>query len=184
MLPLFDCYDDVKSSVQPTLAARVVLRAPTSEDRELVAQWFELSDLDPTWGGARQNLAFLATPPVGAEHRVIAIDGQSVGYVRWLPVGAELLEHPMLGRVLAPSATRIDVLVGPRDRRFVGVGSVALRRVREDLAERRGDRGFVGLASIRHLAARRAYEKAGFYYHYFFDDETIGPMVAFVRPGG
>lgn len=184
MLPLLEPYEDVKSSVLPTLAARVVLRVPTIADRARIEQWFHLGDLDLTWGGLRENLEFVAKPPADGGQRVIAVDGELVGYLRWSPLAESWLRQPMLSRVLKGRAVRIDALVGPRDWRFVGVGGVALRRAREELSAAGVVGNYVGLASIRQLAARRAYENAGFYHHFLFDEERLGPLVALVRPGG
>jgi hypothetical protein len=149
-------------------------------------QWFELSDVESSWGAPEQNLAFVgqlrAEPGQGqVGNRVIVVEDEPVGYVRWYVAPVDRLrDTPLFGRLEA-EATRVDVLVGPRERRFVGIGSVALRHVREELTLRFGPRSVWGLAGIAHLAARRAFEKAGFRHHYFYDDAQLGPAVAMVR---
>jgi aminoglycoside 6'-N-acetyltransferase len=187
MLPLIDSHDDPRSSVQLTLAARVGLRPPRAEDDALLRQWFELSDIESSFGEPDKNVDFVerlrATPGLGdAGNRVVVVGNEPVGYVRWYVAPIECLRGTTFYQGLGADATRIDVLVGPRERRFVGIGSVALRRVREELAMSVGSRSVWGLAGIAHLAARRAFEKAGFRYHYFYDDVQIGPAVAMVRP--
>ena len=153
----------------------------TLEDRALVQQWFELSDVELSWGSAENNLEFFSKPPEAAEQRIIVVEGADVGYIRWQLIQGEFFRGSE-SVMPTPAAVRIDVLVGPRDRRFVGLGSVALRRVRESLASELGPYPCFGLSSVHHLAARRAYEKAGFRHHYFYDDEQMGPSVAMVRP--
>jgi hypothetical protein len=152
------------------------------EDAALVEQWFELSEVELSWGSPESNLRFLHRPTAGAGHRTILVENEPVGYVRWQRSSIEPYRGMTLFDVLGNNAVRIDVLVGPRERRFVGLGSVALRRVREELSSECSGRSFWGLTSIHHLAARRAYEKAGFRHHYFFDHAQLGPSVAMVRP--
>ncbi|MGC4063604.1 MAG: GNAT family N-acetyltransferase [Polyangiaceae bacterium] len=187
MLPLIDSQEDARSSVQLTLAARVGLRLPNVEDDDLLRQWFELSDVESSWGAPEQNLAFVAqlraAPGHGdAGNRVIVVENEPVGYVRWHRAPIDRLRNTPLFERLGAAATRVDVLVGPRERRFIGIGSVALRHVREELTLGFGPRSVWGLAGIAQLAARRAFEKAGFRHHYFYDDAQLGPAVAMVRP--
>jgi RimJ/RimL family protein N-acetyltransferase len=181
MLPLIDHYEDLRSSVQLTLAARVGLRSVNTEDVELLQQWFELADVQLSWGPISPNIEFFMNPPVRAEQRIIFVEGADVGYIRWQFVRC-LSGCLALAELLEKGAYRIDVLIGPRDRRFVGLGSVALRRVREELAVHFDTLTCFGSTSVHHLAARRAYEKAGFRNHYFYDDEYGCPSVAMVRP--
>jgi RimJ/RimL family protein N-acetyltransferase len=180
MLPLIDNYEDLRSSVQLTLAARVGLRLVNTEDAELLQQWFELADVQLSWGPIGKNIEFFTNPPALAEQRIIFVEGADVGYIRWQLVHSLPGCHA-LTELLEKGAYRIDVLIGPRDRRFVGLGSVALRRVREEIAVHFDSLACFGYASVHHLAARRAYEKAGFRNHYFYDDEQGGPSVAMVR---
>lgn len=181
MLPLNDSYEDVRSSVQLTLAARVSVRSVSADDEGLLQQWFELSDVEQSWGNPQENLTFLKSPPSGGDQRIVVVEDADVGYIRWQFVKGGRIECPAISEMLERGAYRIDVLIGPRDRRFVGLGSVALRRVREGLVPALGNYACFGLASVHHLAARRAYEKAGFRNHYFYDDERLGPSVAMVR---
>lgn len=58
MLPLSDNFEDSRSAVQLTLAARVGLRKGTLLDEALMEQWFGLSDVELTWGNPDTNLAF------------------------------------------------------------------------------------------------------------------------------
>jgi hypothetical protein len=110
---------------------------------------------------------------------MIAVDGIDVGYIRWQSVSRRSTVASLVP-LLNDGGVQIDVLVGPRERRFVGLGSVALRRVRENLDETNAQCCCFGLTSVHHLAARRAYEKAGFLRHYFYEDPSLGPAVAMV----
>lgn len=181
MLPLIDSYEEVRSSVQLTLAARVSLRFPLSEDMLLVQQWLEMSDVEMSWGKPGQNIALLAAPRRDVDHRVVLVSDEPVGYLRWLTQAGKHLRGTSVAQVIRDNAVQLDVLVGPRDRRFVGIGSVAVRLAYDELSESLAPPVVFGKASVHHLAARRAYEKAGFLHHFFYDDPMIGPAVAMVR---
>jgi len=182
MLPLSDNFEDSRSAVQLTLAARVGLRKGTLLDEALMEQWFGLSDVELTWGNPDTNLAFFSAPPLGADQRIIVLEGEPVGYIRWQSVRDGEYAGTPFERYFQPAAVRVDVLVGPRDRRMVGLGSVALQRVREELSGSRGALTLFGIATVQHLAARRAFEKAGFLHHVFYDDPRLGPTVAMICP--
>lgn len=181
MLPLIDSYEDVRSSVQLTLAARVALRFPLSEDMLLIQQWLEMSDVELSWGKAAQNRALLASPRRDVDHRVILMSDEPVGYLRWRTQAGAHLRGTSVAQVIREGAVQLDVLVGPRDRRFVGIGSVALRLAYDELYEALQPQICFGKSSVHHFAALRAFEKAGFLHHFFYDDPMIGPAVAMVR---
>lgn len=181
MLPLIDSFEDVRSSVQLTLAARVGLRFPLSEDMLLVQQWLEMSDVELSWGKADENFALLSAARRDVDHRVILVSDEPVGYLRWRTHAGAPLRGTSVAHVLHDDAVQLDVLVGPRDRRFVGIGSVAIRLAYDEVYEALQPQICFGKASVHHLAARRAYEKAGFLHHYFYDDPRIGPAVVMVR---
>lgn len=180
MLPLSDSFEDPRSSIQLTLAARVGLREVLGADEDLLEQWFGLSDIEATWGSVDDNLRFARNVPLGADQRIISLEGEAVGYIRWSTDASWRWKGTPLESILSEGAIRVDVLVGPRDRRMVGLGSVALQRVRSELAVSRGTMTLFGLADVQNLVARRAFEKAGFLHHYFYDDGVLGPSVAMV----
>jgi hypothetical protein len=181
MLPLIDSYEDVRSSVQLTLGARVALRFPLSEDMLLIQQWLEMSDVALTWGKAEQNYALLSAARRDVDHRVILVSDEPVGYLRWRTQAGTHLRGTSVAQIIRDNAVQLDVLVGPRDRRFVGIGSVAIRLAYDELYEALEPQICFGKTSVHHLAARRAFEKAGFLHHFFYDDPMIGPAVAMVR---
>jgi hypothetical protein len=183
MFPLIDSHEDLRSSIQLTLAARVSLRFPLSEDMLLVEQWLEMSDVQLIWGKAAMNIAMLASPRGDVDHRVILVDQEPVGYLRWLTHGGAHLRATSVAQTIRDDAVQLDVLVGPRDRRFIGIGSVAIRQAHDELCETLAPSVCFGKTSVHHLAARRAFEKAGFLHHYFYDDPWIGPAVAMVHHG-
>jgi len=181
MLPLIDSYEDVRSSVQLTLAARVALRFPLSEDMLLIQQWLEMSDVELSWGKPADNLALLAAPRGDVDHRIVLVSDEPVGYLRWRTRAGAYLRGTSVARVIRDDAVQLDVLVGPRDRRFVGIGSVAIRLAYDELVDALKPQICFGKSSVHHFAARRAFEKAGFLHHFFYDDRMIGPAVAMVR---
>jgi hypothetical protein len=181
MLPLIDRYEDVRSSVQLTLAARVGLRFPLSEDLLLVQHWFEMSDIGLSWGRAEANIALLSASQQEVDHRIVLMSGEPVGYLRWRTSAGVELRNTCVAEAIHDDAVQLDVLVGPRERRFVGIGSIALRLAYDEIFARLQPDVCFGKASVHHLAARRTYEKAGFLHHYFYDDPRIGPAVAMLR---
>lgn len=181
MLPLIDSYDDTRSSVQLTLAARVSLRFPLSEDMLLIQQWLEMADVQQSWGTVEFNIALLAASRKEVDHRVILMRDEPVGYLRWRPNAGTQLRGTSVAQVIRDDAVQLDALVGPRDRRYVGIGSVALRLAYEEITDALQPRVCFGKATVHHLASRRAFEKAGFLHHFFYDDPAIGPAVAMVR---
>lgn len=182
MLPLIDTsYEDVRSSVQLTLAARVGLRFPLSEDMLLIQQWLEMADVELSWGRAEQNLALLAAARKDVDHRVILVSDEPVGYLRWIANAGKLLRGTTVAHAVREDAVQIDVLIGPRDRRFVGIGSVAIGLAYDEVREALNPSICFGKSSIHQFPARRAYEKAGFMHHLFYDDPSIGPAVVMLR---
>jgi hypothetical protein len=183
MLPLIEPHEDLSSSIQLTLAARVSLRFPLSEDMLLVEQWLEMSDVQLSWGQAAMNIAMLASPRGDVDHRVILVCDEPVGYLRWMTRGGAHLRGTTVAQIIRDDAVQLDVLIGPRDRRFVGIGSVAIRQAHDELCETLHPTVCFGKTSVHHLAARRAFEKARFLHHYFYDDPWIGPAVAMLHHG-
>lgn len=181
MLPLSDSYEDTRSSVQLTLAARVGLRFPLSEDMLLIQQWLEMADVQQSWGAPAHNIALLAASRREVDHRVILVSEEPVGYLRWRPQAGSQLRGTSVAKVIRDDAVQLDALVGPRDRRYVGIGSVALRLAYDELFEALQPRVCFGKATVHHLASRRAFEKAGFLHQFFYEDPVIGPAVAMVR---
>jgi aminoglycoside 6'-N-acetyltransferase len=147
-----------------------------------VKQWLELSDIEPFWGHVADIQALFTRAVIGSGHCLVYVDSEPVGYVRWRHDDGNGYRGTLLERPLAVGATRIDALVGPRDRRLVGLGSIALRMTWERLDMMQGSTCYFGLASVHQVAAIRAYEKAGFRYHYYHNDVLQGPSVALVRP--
>ncbi|HEY5957384.1 MAG TPA: hypothetical protein VIV60_12550 [Polyangiaceae bacterium] len=181
MFPLIDSYEEARSSVQLTVAARVSIRFPLSEDMLLVQQWLEMSDIQLAWGKTEHNIALLAAPRSDVDHRVILMGDDPVGYLRWRPRAGAELRRTSVASVVRDDAVQLDALVGPRHRRSVGIGSVAIALAYDELAETMRPRVCFGKATVHDLASRRAFEKAGFLHHFFYDDPNIGPAVVMVR---
>jgi RimJ/RimL family protein N-acetyltransferase len=181
MFPLIDSYEDARSSVQLTLAARVSLRFPLSEDTLLIEQWLDMSDVQQSWGKPEHNISLLAAPRSEVDHRVIVMGNEPLGYLRWRPRAGTELRRTSVGSIIRDDAVQLDVLIGPRHRRSVGIGSVAISLAFEELVDALHPRLCFGKATVHHLASRRAFEKAGFMHHLFYDDPQIGPAVIMVR---
>jgi aminoglycoside 6'-N-acetyltransferase len=120
--------------------------------RPHVARWYP----DPV-----ARLEWALDPPPGGAHSLIDCEGRPFGYLSWRKVARETLDAVGLQEIPAGSVD-IDILIGEADCIGRGLGPKALALLVERL---RADPTvpLAGLTpSVDNLAARRAYEKAGF----------------------
>ncbi len=181
MIAPCDNLDSSSSAVLPTLAARIVLLVPTERDRQTLCEWLNLTENERFFGPCQKSLSFLDSPPPGAGHRAVLIDGALVGYLRWRPLNRDELAHTSLPSLLPANALQLECLIGDVAQRGLGIGSQAIRILRRILSETVGERALIALGCVHHLSYRRAFEKAGLRSHFFYDDPVRGPMVAMVR---
>ena len=183
LVPKIDCGDEKESAVQLTFAARVSLRVPTSREEPLLRKWLQASRAEryrtsPTLGNGRSS-----TPSEQLVWRIVWVESEPVGYVRWRPVDPAWLRTTVLGGSVPANALEIDVFIGNYERRGLGIGTEAIVRLLHLIREVHGSRCVMARSSVHDLASRRAHEKAGLREHYFYEDPGLGPAVAMIHFG-
>jgi len=148
------------SSVQlvPYLARR---------DLPLLRIWLDRPHVSPWWGDPQEVLTHASEHPPDM-HRIIAVDGEPVGYVCWQSLSAKELSAAGLG-ALPPDHIDVDILIGEDESIGRGIGPQALSAVIAQL--RSAGVSSVGLATDEdNQRARRAFEKAGFRLYHAFEE--------------
>jgi RimJ/RimL family protein N-acetyltransferase len=152
------------------MESNVTLTPFSSTDVELLRHWMTAPHVAMWYPEPEDHIAWAANPPPSGDsakqtlrdRSLIAVDGRSVGYIRWQSVSREVLDSVGLYEIPAGSVD-VDLLIG--DLAFVGrgIGPKALLLLVLQLRER-GDVPLVGLSpSVQNLFAQRAYAKAGFH---------------------
>jgi RimJ/RimL family protein N-acetyltransferase len=142
--------------------SNVTLTPFSSTDVELLRYWMTAPHVAMWYPEPEDHIAWAANPPPSGNRSLIAVDGRSVGYIRWQSVSREVLDSVGLYEIPAGSVD-VDLLIG--DLAFVGrgIGPKALLILVSQLRQR-GDVPLVGLSSsVQNLFAQRAYAKAGFH---------------------
>lgn len=142
---------------------------------ELLKSWLEQPHVCKWWLDPPQQLSIcLAREKTGSDHRLIAIDGRPVGYIRWEPFHSRDLA-PYADINVPEGAVDLDILIGDPDDIGRGVGPSALRQLEELLSEA-GEIAFLMLAvSIDNHSAINAYQKCQFIKVVEFDGGKYGP---------
>jgi RimJ/RimL family protein N-acetyltransferase len=140
----------------------VTLTPFSTTDVDLLRHWLAAPHVAIWYPEPEDHIAWAANPPTSGNRSLIAVDGRSVGYIRWQSVSREVLDSVGLSEIPAGSVD-VDLLIG--DPAFVGrgIGPQALLILVSQLRHR-GDVPLVGLSSsVENLFAQRAYAKAGFH---------------------
>ena len=137
----------------------VELAPMRASDLELLRGWLHRPHVSQWWGDSNQSLAAVSDHPP-ADHALISLVGQPVGYVLWQRLSqAEIAEAGLAGLPL--DHVDVDILIGEPEAMGRGVGPGALLLVLDRL-------GSVGVSSVglgtdqANQRARRAFQKAGF----------------------
>jgi RimJ/RimL family protein N-acetyltransferase len=145
------------------MESNVALTPFSSTDVELLRRWMSAPHVAMWYPEPEDHIAWAANPPPSSSRALIAVDGRSVGYIRWQSVSREVLDSVDLYEIPAGSVD-VDLLIG--DLAFVGrgIGPKALLLLVSQLRDK-GDVPLVGLSpSVENLFAQRAYAKAGFHF--------------------
>lgn len=156
-----------------------LLPVDPSLHRPLMAGWLRRDHVSRWWGDpARRLEQFDATPP--SDHRLIASDGEPVGYVRWERIDpAALTEVGLTG--IPAGAIDMDIFIGDPAMCGQGVGPAALRLVFHHLDEST-DAPMIGLCtSVRNFRAHTAFENSGCERIAQFADSEFGPCYVYAR---
>lgn len=151
----------------------------TRQHGRLLKQWLSRPHVARWWRNPEQHLAIALNPPQHSYHAVIAADDQPVGYLHWRRVGKTTWQRAGLTDI--PSgAVDMNILIGEPE--FLGqrIGPRALRLL---LGQLRRDPSIplVGVTvPTHHVAAIRAYEKAGFRRSHHYAPPGSGPSLLLV----
>lgn len=149
----------------PPSVELVAFLAP--RDLPLLRIWLDRPHVAPWWGDPGEALAHASGHPPSM-HKIIAVDGEAVGYVCWQSLGAEELSAAGLS-ALPPDHVDVDILIGENECIGRGIGPQALLAVIEQL--RSAGVSSIGLATDEgNQRARRAFEKAGFRFFREFEE--------------
>lgn len=144
------------------------------DDWAMIRGWLHRSDIETWWGPATNSegavLAVLQSDL--AKARIIEADGRPVGY-------AHAMDATMWGEQLPedlPAGTwDLDLFVADPEVRGKGVGSQALRMLKDDVFLTTLAVAVSIYPAITNEQAVRAYEKAGFVWQSVWNDPIKGP---------
>jgi len=177
MLPHPEIDDErSQSSIRPSGRSHVGVRALSAEDLLLVARWLGSPEIVRLFGPARESIAFLRSPPSRSGQYLIQIEQSPVGYLRYFPLSDQVRQTSGLGTELWSTTVELELFIADRELRCLGIGSAALEQVR-GLLELAREAKLVGRCSAGDFATRRAFEKAGFLRHVFYQDPSLGAAV-------
>jgi aminoglycoside 6'-N-acetyltransferase len=143
------------------MKADVTLTPFSSTEVMLLRRWLAAPHVAAWYPEPEDHVEWAVNPPSSGERALIAVESQTIGYIRWQSVSREVLDSVGLHEIPAGSVD-VDILIG--DPEFVGrgIGPKALLVLLSQLRQR-GDVPLVGLTtSVQNMSAQRAYTKVGF----------------------
>lgn len=143
------------------MEADVTLTPFSSTEVTLLRRWLVAPHVAAWYPDPEDHVEWAANPPSCGDRALIAVGGQTVGYVRWQAVSREILDLVGLHEIPAGSVD-VDIFIGESEFVGRGIGPKALLVLLSQLRQRR-DVPLVGLTtSVQNLFAQRAYTKVGF----------------------
>ena len=162
------------TSATAPVAQRPTLRPAHEGDWALIHGWLRQPEVQRWWGSlSAAEAAVIAAlrAPMGL-CSIIEVDSVPVGY-------AQAQEAEPLGNGLPHALTagvfRVDTFIGAPAYRSHGVGRAALQLVATEVFATTLALGLIVVVALKHEAAVRAYEKAGFRWVRVIDDPLFGP---------
>jgi len=145
-----------------------------AEHTRLLKTWLERSHVRRWWLDPSMQLSIcLAREKTGSDHRLIAVDGLPVGYIRWEPFHSEdLASYTDID--VPDCAVDLDILIGEPDFTGRGVGPRALRLLEELLSHDETVAYLMLSVSVDNHSAISAYEKCKFSKVVEFDGGKYG----------
>jgi RimJ/RimL family protein N-acetyltransferase len=151
----------------------VILRPADDRDWPMIHGWLRQPEIQRWWGSlaAAEAEVMAALRSDMGLCSIIEADGLAAGYAQAQDA------QPLAGipREVTAGTFRVDAFVGVTAVRGKGIAQTALRLVAEEVFATTLALGVIVVAPIRHEAAVRAYEKAGFAWVRVIDDPLLGP---------
>jgi ribosomal protein S18 acetylase RimI-like enzyme len=150
------------------------LRPASDADWPTIHRWLRQDEVQRWWGSlaAAEAEVLAALRSSMGLCSIIEVGGVAVGY-------AQAQEATVLGQGLPAALTagtfRVDAFIGEAAYRRRGIAMAALRLVAAEVFATTLVLGVIVVVALRHEAAIRAYEKAGFRWVRVIDDPLFGP---------
>ena len=153
---------------------KIALRPADERDWALIDGWLHQPLVQRWWGSlaAAQSEVIAALRSDMGLCSIIEVDGVAAGYAQAQdarPLG------PGLPAALTAGMFRVDAFIGDPARRGQEIAQAALHLVAEEVFATTLALAVIVVAPIRHEAAVRAYEKAGFKWVRVIADPLLGP---------
>ena len=154
--------------------ASLTLRPATDADWTRLHHWLRQEEIQRWWGSlsAAEAEVIAALQADMGLCSMIEVDRVPIGY-------AQALETGVIGRGVPRELTtgtfRVDLFIGERNRRRQNLGQAALRLVAAEVFSTTMALGLIVIVALKHEAAVRAYERAGFRWMRVIDDPLFGP---------
>ena len=158
----------------------VAIKAFEPSHVELLARWLARPHVARWYRDPERDLAQARNPAPGRSQAIITWNAIDVGYLRWIPVGRELLDSIGLTEIPTNSVDA-DILIGDDAAIGHGVGPAALTMMVEEI-RRDPAVPLVGLTTeLANTRAHRAFEKAGFHKMLQYDPPKLGRCHLMIR---
>ena len=157
-----------------TSGADVALRPATGADWSLIHRWLCQDEVQRWWGSlaAAEAEVIAALQADMGLCSIIEASGEPIGYAQALEA---VYAGPALPSALTAGTFRVDAFIGEPGYRRKGAGVAALRLVAAEVFATTLAPAVIAVAAIRHEAAIRAYERAGFRWVRVIEDPLFGP---------
>ncbi len=163
---------------------QITLRPVARGDLDRIRTWLRQPEIETWWGPASATTAEvqIALQSPSAVCRIIEADGEAVGYCHAIDAA---LWGDNLPEDLEPGTWDLDLFIASAEHRGQGAGLKALNLRKYEVFSTTLATAVCVFASIRNEAAVRAYEKAGFVWQRFWNDQAVGPSWFMIarRPG-
>jgi len=141
-------------------------------DESVLAEWLKLPHVSKWWGDPVQCLSRVRETSKD-NHKLIVVNGEPVGYIRWQYVVSEELNK--IGIQGIPNNTLdIDMFIGKLSGIGKGTGPTALNLLITYFRSLTSVSKASICTSVDNSSAIRAFEKSGFKKHQQFESPTFG----------
>lgn len=151
----------------------IALRPARNGDWTLIHAWLRQPEIQRWWGSlaAAEGEVIAALRADMGLCSMIEVGGAAVGYAQ--AQDAQPLAD--VSQAVTAGTFRVDAFIGEPKARGQGIGQAALQLVCDEVFATTLALAVIVVAPLKHEAAVRAYEKAGFKWVRVIDDPLLGP---------